>query len=643
MDTKIFDTLLEPTFVLNQEKKIVYCNEPAALLTDISARKLVRSGTPFDEVFKFEVPLEGLQNLSDLGDASPYQEVKFTTDAGKDGKVQVTFQPFAFENEQPVSWLVFFRDVTLEETLQKKYRKEFEQKEGYIKELEKARAELEDYSKNLEVKVAERTAELSSLNQLMKALLDSLGQGFFIFNQAGDVLEIASKACETTLETDPRGKKIWSVLGLTEKQVPGFQKWTTTLFAEMLPFEDLAPLGPPRFPHSQGKEIELQYYPMRTETGAMHGVVVVATDITSLVQAQREAEFERAHASMILKLLENRRQVASFIRESEAMLKELSNEIQKPGLDSELTFRLLHTLKGGAATFSVKEFADHCHTAETLLSEYKSFQNQQTKEALSKQCLELSPLFEKFLKDNEMVLGNMQKLAERWVEAPASKLSDFAEVHLGFSSLAKSRQAFQESFLFEPASSHFTHYNEVMQNVAERLGKVIAPIRFANPEFKLLPEPYENLFGTMIHAFRNAADHAIETPDVRQERGKPEAGQITVKFERKENDVIFCIQDDGGGIDPARIRSKLQSMGVSTEGETDEQTVQHIFDSQFSTRDVVTDLSGRGVGMDAIQKAAAALGGKAWVNTQLGKGTELFVQVPWIDQWSTDKKFKIAG
>jgi two-component system chemotaxis sensor kinase CheA len=643
MDTKIFDSLLEPTFVLNQEKKITYCNEPAALLTDLSARKLVRSGLPFDEIFKFEVPLEGLLNLSSLNDSSPYQEVKFTTESGKDGKVQVTFQPFAVENEQPISWLVFFRDVTLEETLQKKYRKEFEQKEGYIKELEKARAELEDYSKNLEVKVAERTAELSNLNQLMKALLDSLGQGFFIFNQGGDVLEIASKACETTLEKDPRGQKIWNVLGLTEKQVPGFQKWTQTVFAEMLPFEDLAPLGPPRFPHSQGKEIELQYYPMRTANGAMEGIVVVASDITSLVQAQREAEFERAHASMILQLIKNRRQVASFIRESEAMLKELNSEIAKPKPDSELTFRLLHTLKGGAATFSVKEFADHCHTAETLLGEYKSFQNQASKEKLSQQCLELSPLFDKFLKDNEMILGNMQKLAERWIEAPASKFSEFSEVHLGFSSLAKSRMAFQETFLFEPAMSHFTHYNEVMQNVAERQGKEIAPIEFKNPEFKLLPEPYENLLGTLIHAFRNAADHAIETPDVRQERGKPTAGQITVDCQKKDDQLFICIQDDGGGIDPERIRAKLQSMGLSTEGESDEQTIQHIFDSQFSTRDVVTDLSGRGVGMDAIQKAAAALGGKAWVKSVMGKGTDLFVQVPWIDQWSKDQKLKLVG
>lgn len=630
MDTKIFDTLLEPTFVLNADKKLIYCNEPAALLVDMSVRKLMRYQPVFDELFQFEVPVEALQNLSTVTDASAYQEVRFKTEGGRDGRIQITLQPITM-NECP-AWLVYFRDVTLEETLQKKYRKEFEQKEGYIKELEAARAKLEDYSKNLEKMVAERTAELSKLNQLMSALLDSLGQGFFIFNQAGDVLEIASKACQTTLERDPRGQKIWNVLGMTEKQTPGFQKWMMTLFSEMLPFPDLAPLGPPRYPHSEGREIELQYYPLRTDSGGIEGVVVVATDITSLVQAQRDAENERAHASMILQLLRNKRQVASFIRESEAMLEDLQKEMQKPQPDTELTFRLLHTLKGGAASFSVKEFADHCHTAETLLGEYKSFQNKETLDALARQCAGLPGLFSDFLKKNELILGNMQKLSERWVESSVSRLVQFRDRYLPRPEFREAREAFGEQFLFENAKAYFEHFDEVLTNVAERLGKSVASLTYNEPNFRILPEPYEPLFGTLIHAFRNAVDHGIETPDIRQERGKPEQGRIEVRFLREDSKFILQIQDDGGGIDPARIRAKLDKLGVNHASESDEQVIQHIFDSQFSTRDEVTDLSGRGVGMDAIASAARELGGTVSVTSKPGEGTILSVVVPWIQE-----------
>src|SRR5690606_18400330 len=114
-------------------------------------------------------------------DATPYKELTFKTSQGGEGKVQITLQPI-FDSMGDKNWIVFVRDVTLEERLQKKYRAELEQKEDVIRALEDAKAKLEDYSKNLEEMVKVRTQELSRLNQTMSALLDSLGQGFFIFN-----------------------------------------------------------------------------------------------------------------------------------------------------------------------------------------------------------------------------------------------------------------------------------------------------------------------------------------------------------------------------------------------------------------------------------------------------------------------------
>jgi len=223
MDAKIFDTLLEPVFVVNAEKKVLYCNEPAALLCDISVRKIMRSQPVFDELFKFQATVENLGSLEHVSDATPYQEIAFSQDSGKTGKVQITFQPFS-EMNGAKTWIVFFRDVTLEETLQKKYRAELEQKEDVILDLQKAQAELEQYSKNLEKMVDERTAEIKKLNSLMTALLDSLHQGFFVFDAKGLCLEVFSKACENTVQSRPAGKMIWDVLKLPEKQVPGFKK-----------------------------------------------------------------------------------------------------------------------------------------------------------------------------------------------------------------------------------------------------------------------------------------------------------------------------------------------------------------------------------------------------------------------------------
>ena len=102
----------------------------------------------------------------------------------------------------------------------------------------KAMADLEDYAKNLEKKVESRTAELRSANHLLEAILNSLGQGFLIFDEKGNCLPIYSKICEKILETNPTKKKIWNVLKLSEQQAEEFKNWSKLVFEEVLPFED---------------------------------------------------------------------------------------------------------------------------------------------------------------------------------------------------------------------------------------------------------------------------------------------------------------------------------------------------------------------------------------------------------------------
>ena len=111
-DAKLFDTLLEPVFILNSEKKVLYCNEPAALLCDISVRKIMRSQPVFDELFRFATPVEHLGTLLQVTDPTPYQELAFETESQKTGKIQITIQPFS-EVIGQASWIIFFRDVTL--------------------------------------------------------------------------------------------------------------------------------------------------------------------------------------------------------------------------------------------------------------------------------------------------------------------------------------------------------------------------------------------------------------------------------------------------------------------------------------------------------------------------------------------------
>lgn len=354
----LFDTLLEPVFILNAEQKVVYANETAAIIAGLTIRKMTR-GMKFTEIFELSETLDYLENLVAVQDPTPYKELNFKTSQGGEGKIQITCQALHAEGADVAEkqWIVFFRDVTLEERLQKKYRAELEQKEDVIKALEDAKLQLENYSRNLEKMVQERTQELSNLNKTMSALLDSLGQGFFIFNDQGVILDVSSKACENTIEVRPNGKLIWDILKLPPGKVEGFKKWMQTVFMEMLPFEDLSPLGPTSYPHSLQRHIALEYHPLRSDAGSMEGIVVVASDITSLVEAQQVAETEKEHAKLIIHMIKSKREIQRFIQESKVLLAEMRSEVsQDEGpTHSEALYRHLHTLKGGAALFSVKE------------------------------------------------------------------------------------------------------------------------------------------------------------------------------------------------------------------------------------------------------------------------------------------------
>ena len=633
----LFDTLLEPVFVLNAEQKVVYCNETAAVVCDLSIRKITK-GMKFLELFEFSEPLDGLNDLISVTDPTPYKEVTFKTSQGGEGKVQITLQPI-FDSMGDKNWIVFVRDVTLEERLQKKYRAELEQKEDVIKDLEDAKAQLENYSKNLEKMVAERTAEIQRMNQMMTALLDSLHQGFFIFNSEGKVLPVSSKACETTIECRPQGQNIWEVLKLPEKKVDGFQKWMQTLFMEMLPFEDLAPLGPESYPHSEGRNIALEYFPLRSAEGTMDGVVVVASDITSLVEAKKQAERDREYAKLIINLVQNKKEIGRFIRESQTLLSDLQSGLKASWdqADTEFLFRQLHTLKGGAALFSIQDMAEHCHTSETLLANFKEASSAESYAAIQAESVHVAETFQKFIAKSEEVLGGSALSSERQIEIPVSKFQSALEKIDSAVNSSVPSQILLNEFAMESVGSFFSGYNDVAQRVAENQEKMLNPIEFTNADLKVLPEIYSSLFATFVHSFRNSVDHGIEMPGERETMGKPAAGSIKVSFNIADSRLLIRVDDDGAGVNPEKIREKLGKKGIDTSKESDHEVIQHIFDSQFSTRDQGTETSGRGVGMDAIKYAAEELGGKVWVDSTYKKGTSLFVEVPYITEFNPNK------
>ncbi len=637
MSYALFDSLLEPVFVLNSDGHIIYCNEPAATICGSTPRKMVRSKQLLDQVLRFEAPLEFLSELEKLTGPTPYKEIKFTTDFYENGKAQITMQPCSF-NPGGSEYLVFFRDVTLEERLQSKYRAELEQKESYIEELKSARNQLEIYSKDLESLVKKRTAEIQNLNILMKALLDSLNQAFFVFDQKGICAPVYSNACLDLLSVAPADMKVWDVLKIDTSKIEGFKNWLFTVFSELLPFDDLKPLGPNSISHAQ-KSISLEYFPIRNEDNSIEKIVCVGSDVTDLVTAQKQAEEDREKVQSILKMIQNRRELKMFLLETKTQVlmldKELSKIAQNPTLARDGILRVLHTIKGGAATFSYNTLKDAAHILEEKMSplEGRSLPTNEI-QVLNRKIQNETGTIISFYKD---VFGDLTPPDDETITFNPEDIKSLMHMN----DADNIHRFIDERIYTQPVKALIAQFPIVIEKTAHLLNKTIAPLEIKNDFIRVPLKAFDPFFNSFIHVLRNSVDHGIEAPSIRLENAKPEQGALSLEFslainsDGKKLHVVY--KDDGQGVNPKHIRKKLDKLNIPHSHINDAQVIYFIFNPSFSTRDDVTETSGRGVGLDAVKYEVDQLGGSIKINTQLGKFTEFVFDLPY-PATATEKK-----
>jgi len=626
----LFDNFLDSVFVVNEKKEIVYCNEVAATLCGSSVRRLVRP-RPMHETIEFsDENMFVMPNGSNGRDEPlPYVEVKYEVKdkkLQKSGRVQATIQKVQGEGAQE-HWIVILRDVTLEEVLHTKYHAQLQEKEVYIAELKEAQAQLENYSKNLEQMVEQRTQEVKRANAMLNAIMESLGQGFFAFDEKGICSSFYTRACVDILETKPSNQKVCDVLRVPESEKETFQMWVKALFAQQLPFETLKELGPALFKHSLDRHIKLEYYPIRDEKENLTHVVVVATDQTTEYQAMRAAEKEKKYARMILKLATNKRQFAQFLQNAKDVPVDLKNQLKsKPKeLDHEYIYRVLHTLEGEAATYSAQEIWASAREIQEILTPVRGDEKYDVKELRKKLISGLDGMYGEYVqfmnknKDLFSALGVEQ--AER-VELEVQSVLALIEKLDSMGVSPEAREETAETLLKEPIIGEFKRYQDVVHLVAAKFNKMVQPVQFQGDELRLFLQPYREFFSTYVHVFRNAVDHGIEMPDVRKSKGKNPSGTIKVKFERFKLKsapwIRVTVMDDGSGV-PAKNLEK-------------------IFEQGFTTKAEVGEFSGRGVGLSAVRVEAERIGGRVWAESQVDAGTRIIAELPEISPVAKWKK-----
>lgn len=642
MNYSLYDPLLDPVFVVDENRRVTYANEAATSFLETSLKRLSKAASlhdfvAFDDLSLFVMP----GGTWGMVEETAYREVQYKLRNGKNGKVQIAIFPLAKQAECS-NWLVILRDVTLEEILVGKYRSEIGEKEEYIQRLQAAQSKLEDYSRNLEKMVSERTLELSEVSRLLRAIMESLGQGFLVFGADRKVSEIFTKACLEILESAPGGKVIDDVLRLEGADRVQFDMWCEAVFAQSLPFESLVDLAPNRYRHTKGNEICLDYYPIGEEGRAPSQLVLVATDKTLEREAQRELEKEKKHAQLILKIFRNRNQFLRFLKATQVgidFLREQVSEGAARDFDSDEAFRRLHTIEGESSVFSAAEIRDACRECQDCLEPLRILEAGEDPSHLLKPYRLSLKRFEQRYKAFIVEFTDILKLlppdSDSRVELEASEflaiLRRLQELGMPQTELSQ----IQDKYLNQSMRSLLNYYNDVIQVIAAKQGKTVAAIEFIGEDVRISLDRYGCLLESLVHVFRNAVDHGLEDSVSRLKKGKTEAGKITVStrkiiLESRES-IELIISDDGAGISPEVVRGIVRDRLTGVDQrliDDDREVIQFIFHPGLSTRSIPGEFSGRGVGMDAVKSEVQRLGGKVRVESEVDLGTKVIIVVP---------------
>jgi len=202
----------------------------------------------------------------------------------------------------------------------------------------------------------------------------------------------------------------------------------------------------------------------------------------------------------------------------------------------------------------------------------------------------------------------------------------------GLSQLARNSRALQESVMrlrSMPVGVVFNRFPRLVHDLSRQLGKRVE-LQVTGQATELDKTILEKLGDPIVHLVRNSLDHGLETAEERRAAGKPEVGTLSLTAAHRGGDIVIEVRDDGRGLDLERILKKARQRGLvgAEQVLSEAETTNLIFAPGFSTAEEVTDLSGRGVGMDVVGRNVKALGGKIVVQSVRGQGTTVSLRLP---------------
>ena len=462
--------------------------------------------------------------------------------------------------------------------------------------------EVDDLNENLERKVEEKTRDIRST-------LDNIPQGVFRILGKNDDLwiddEYSAGLRDIMNVDDIAGKDpfeaVFNKWDLQSVELANIrQGLTIPLGDELFQFDVNSHLLPEEA--TMGNTIlEVDFSPIAGENDTIEKILCVVKNVTHLRELQNQALKEAEGAMIIRELARIRsyKKVHEFLNTSTEYLDEAVSKIS----DSELVFRNLHTIKGLAMTFDFKKLGTLAHESESLIQKLRNSDSDLNCDEVIQSIMLIKEQLDLYRDQLEALYGHDK--------SSVSVSKDDLRHLIKMVEKGESIQVIEKiTFMYEHNLAK-TLESEVAscRELASRLGKEAPEVVFKNDKFILNSNLRKTIKNCFVHLLRNSVDHGLETAEERKKQGKNSQGTITMSV-KKENDQIFiAFQDDGRGLDLATLRHKFQER-FNRKEKNYEELMKLIFESGVSTAKEVSEISGRGVGMDAVKKFIELQGGK---------------------------------
>ncbi len=459
----------------------------------------------------------------------------------------------------------------------------------------------------LEKIVGARTELLATRSRQLRTLLDSAGQGFLAFGRDGKISQERSAILTRWFgECEPE-LPIWSYLARSDPNAGLFFEigWDS-LIEGVFPM-DVALDQMPRRVSAGGRIFELAYHSLLGSSSS-YAMMLVVSDVTSEMEAEhREAE-NRELLAIFQRAMKDRGGFLELMNEGA----ELVHAVTDAGSPLSLVRRALHTLKGNCGLFGVTTIATLCHEIEDRIADGGGLQ---ASDAAA-------------LKEAWKLLGEKAKVipgeATRKLEIDEAEYASLVGRVTRGASKGEILHVL-EGWKLEATEGRLSRLGEQATALAVRLHKDIS-VQIESSDVRTGRASLAPLWTSLVHVIRNAVDHGIETPEERLSAGKPAKGQLTLRTSFEGSELVFSVDDDGRGVDWEEVRSSAAKKGLSAE--TSKDLSDALFAEDFSTRDAVTEISGRGVGLSAVRVACEEIGGRVCLTSEKGRSTHLEIRVP---------------